>query len=455
MNSTEHTPTNSRSSSGVLGAVVAVALGCLLLAGIAVIQPFGPTNTTFERPEILVAGLALSAVLGWRLGPGVAHRGWLRAVGGGLAFGFLWPPVAMFVAMIGGIADATLRGAANPLDVGPAFVWALYGLGIAWVYGSVVAIPAGIIWAVITLAVARAGGVRVASRGRGSTARLAIGLVAIALATGTVQAANYAPRDARCLDLPGGAPTDAAFSPAGDLLAVTVQTDPNEIGTVLLLRWPSGEVITSWSAWVEDAVAVDPDGRVYWSAWVLGPFSMDGDDISNGIYSATIGSKPTWFATGDERTLNDLTWTANALRGTTPNSHRLASISLTGAHRMRTTLGREEIGAFWASADGATTVTGPSYFGSALEIRTRDGGSHSVPSGEARSVGLSGDGRTLVVASWFNGTRLIDVGTGQSRLVLNGSQTFVAVSQNGDVAWANEEQFGHARLCTSTFERLG
>ena len=54
-------------------------------------------------------GLAVVTALGWRLGLGTARAGWLRAVGGGLAFGILLPPIGLFVGLIASAADATLR----------------------------------------------------------------------------------------------------------------------------------------------------------------------------------------------------------------------------------------------------------------------------------------------------------------------------------------------------------
>jgi hypothetical protein len=182
---------------------------------------------------------------------------------------------------------------------------------------------------------------------------------------------------------------------------------------------------------------------------------MDSDDIDSGIYTAAPeASEPTWFATGDERTLNDLMWTPEALRGTTPNSHRIATISLTDGDRLETEPGRRDTGAFWSSPDGRVTVSGPGSFGTGLRITTIDGAYRLVASTDARSVALSGDRRTIIAADWFDGTRLIDVETGRSHRVLNGSQLFVAVSEHDDVAWATEEQYGHSRLCTSTIDRL-
>lgn len=115
-----------------------------------------------------------------------------------------------------------------------------------------------------------------------------------------------------------------------------------------------------------------------------------------------------------------------------------------------------EIGAFWSAADDSATVAGPGFVGSTLTVSTRETGTQLVEiNGDARSVALSADHKTIVEAGWFDGTRLIDVDTGQTHLLMRGSQVFVALSERGDLAWANDEDFGTARLCTSTLARLG
>lgn len=446
----------SRTSLRITGAAVALALGGVVVAVLGLFRPFGGGEAAlFERPDLIVTGLAIVAVLGWRLGNEAGRSGWRRALGGGLAFGLLLPPLTITVALIAEITDATLRGAASgPNEIGTAFTWFLYAVVLAWIYGSILTVPAGIIWGLVTRSLA---GIRIASRFRPSrrpTVRLLVAVLVISLSAGAAQAVAYTPRDERCLDLSRGTPTDAAFSPNGDLLAVTLETDPNQPGTVVLMHWPSGQVIASWSAWVADSVAVDPAGRVYWSAWVLG---VSTDDNGDGIYSAVAGSSPKLFATGDERELDDLTWTANGLTGTTPNSHEIAVIPLIGdGTQMDFMPSSDEVGAFWSAADGSATVAGPGYGGTSLAVTIKDGGTQLVAvNGDPRSVALSADGRTIVEAGWFDGTRLIDVATGETHLVMRGSQVFVALSERGDLAWANDEQFGTARLCTSTLARLG
>jgi hypothetical protein len=390
---TERTQTQteeSRASSGILGAVVALAPGCLLLAALALVQPFGPTAGVFERSDILLAGLAIVSALGWRLGGGTAGAGWLGAIGGGVTFGLVLPPIGLMVALISAATDAVIRGAANPMTaLGPTFAWVLYGIVVVCFYGCMFAIPAGIVWAVVTRALARHLSGFGFGRSRRPTVRLLVALMAIALTAGTSQAIAYSPRNTRCLVLPGGAPTDAAFSPAGDLLAVTMRSDPNAPGTVLLLRWPSTTVVASWTSWVDQEVAVDPAGRVYWSAWTLGDSVDEGPD---GVFSAASGSDPALFATGDESELNDLTWTTTGLWGTTPNSHRVARIPLTGGTDMDVEGSKDEVGALWMSPDGSSRIAGPGTFGMRLEVATNIGTSSIAVSGDPRSVALSSDG---------------------------------------------------------------
>ena len=436
--------------------MVAVVLVAVLLIAVAVGRPFdGNMSPLFDRPEILAAAIGLSASLGWRLGIGAAGGRWVGAFGRGLAFGFLWVPLAGLVLALAGVVDAALRRVGNPLlELGPAVIWAVYGVAIFFLYGLVVALPFGIVWALFTHLLASARIRTGRHRTIRPTTRFVVAVLAISLATGAAQAVAFAPSNARCLDLDGGSATDAAFSPAGDLLAVTLRDDPNATGTVKLLRWPSGEVIDSWSAWVDDDVAVDPMGRVFWSAWVLGLATVDAAESGDGIYVVAPGSSPSLFVTGDERPLNDLTWTQSGLRGTTPNSHRIASIDLEGDHELRTESRPDDVGAFWVSSTNDVSVVGPGYSDTHAEIRSADEIRLIDVHTDPRSLALSSDRRTLVVASWFGGTRLVDTESGAARLVLRGSQVFVALSAKGDLAWANEEQFGHGRLCTLTLAQL-
>ena len=337
--------------------------------------------------------------------------------------------------------------------------WGLFGAVYVSLYALIVAIPVGLTWSVtariLIRSAPRSDAVDVSSSGWSTVGRSCLVLVAIAFAGGAFQAATTTPAGARCLDLGAGDVTDAAFSPAGDLLAATVQTDPNEPGVVLLLRWPSAEVLGRWEEWVDRDVAVGPDGRVYWSAWVLSGVATP-DAPGDGVFVAAVGSDPTWYATGFETPLSDLTWTEGALRGTTPNSHALARIPLNGAVPSLVTDDDEMIvGTFWTSSDGTWTAAGPGWFGEDVQVSRAGQPWRTVDvETDPRSIALSQDRSTLVVASWFGGTRLVDVASGASRPVLRGSQRFVALSQEGDLAWASEEEFGQSRLCTTTLARL-
>jgi WD40 repeat protein len=285
------------------------------------------------------------------------------------------------------------------------------------------------------------------------SARFFAVLGAIALVSGATQAAELAPSTARCLNLDGGSATDAAFSPAGDLLAVILESDSNAESTITLLRWPSGDVVGTWTAWAEDAMAVDPSGRIYWSAWVLDMTDND-QGQRDGIYSVVAGSSPALFVTGDDTELNDLTWTRDGLRGTTASSHLIATIGLAGDHSMDIEPHQGELGAFWASPDNSVSAVGGVWSDHVIEIADGAGTRSIDPGTEPRSIALSPDGRTLVVASWFNGTRIVDTATGAGRLILRGSQAFVALSAAGDLAWANDEQVGQGRLCVAKLADL-
>jgi hypothetical protein len=454
VNTTLSDSSQETAPSGIAGAIVAVLLGLVVVAALYVLVPGGATGLT-DRPDVLAAGIALSAALGWRVGSGIGHGGWLSAIGRGIVFGCLWTPAVQFVFATSALVDSTIRGAGNPLvDMGPALIWALYAVVVLFLYSLLVALPVGILWGLLTRLVSRVHigtpGLRPVRR----TARLFAALGVIALVSGAGQAAATAPPNTSCLDLDGGSAMDAAFSPAGDLLAVVLQSDPNAQGTITLLHWPSGEVVESWTAWVDEDVALDPSGRIFWSAWVLGLSTYEDGQSGDGIYAVAPGSSPTLLVGGDETQLNDLTWTEAGLRGTTPNSHRVATIGVTGEHDMDITPHRGEAGAFWASPDNAVSAVGGSYGDLNVAI-TSAAGTRSIDAGaEPRSISLSPDGRSLVVASWFGGTRVVDTETGSGHPVLRGSQKFVALSAGGYLVWANDEQLGQDRLCLAKLADL-
>ena len=121
---------------------------------------------------------------------------------------------------------------------------------------------------------------------------------------------------------------------------------------------------------------------------------------------------------------------------------------------MDITTHRGETGAFWASPDSDVIAVGGSYGDQTVAI-TSAAGTRSINAGaEPRSIALSSDGRNLVVANWFGGTRVVDTETGSGRLVLRGSQKFVALSAGGYLAWANDEQVGQDRLCVAKLAEL-
>ena len=446
-------PGAAGASASLIGAVVALALGGTVV-GLLASRPFGfDSSALFEAWEILALGVACAVVLGWRLGGGAATGRWPATIGRGLLFGALWPTFFIVVAYGAAIADANLRGVSrSAAELGSTVFLLIYSVVVVSLYLAVAVIPLGLIWALGTRAlawtIARVKGTAIVGRGQASTAALLVAMLVISVSAGAAQAISYTAWGSRCLDLPDETPIDAAFSPAGDLLAVALRGNQNVPGTVLLLRWPSGQLIASWSASVDPAVAVDPGGRVYWSA-------SDGGTATAGIMTATPGSSPTWFTNANDGSLTDLTWTTTGLRGTTSDTGQVASVPLTGAHDARA-IDRDSpvSAAYWASSDGTVTATVPEWANTSVTITTA-AGSRSVALGVgARSIALSSDRGTLIVAAWSKGTWLVDVLTGAARQVLRGSQAFIALSDRGDIAWANDEAFGHGRLCTSTLTQL-
>ena len=439
-----------RLSARAVGALAASGIMAVAVAILALVRPFEiDLSRVAEQPEIVLGFIVVATGLGWWAGRIASSRGWLRAIGIGAVVGAsLWPAFVVLAILVSTI-DAALRGTAGPLEgLGVAIVWGIYGTIVLSII-SVVMVPIGIVWGMLTLVIARRLG---SGPGRRHSGRVVMGaLAAVALVGGASQAIAAQPAAATCRAMGSGAAVDAAFSPAGDLLAVATQTDPNEPGTIVLIRWPSGEEVGRWHAWVDEDLAVSPTGEVYWSAWVLGPFPMDESTVSDGIYVGRPGAEPEWFATGEESPLNDLTWTTHGLRGTTPNSHRVSVIHAGSAGPLST--GRE-VGAFWSSADASWTATGPAWEGTLVRV-AGPGTSVAVDVREdQRSIALTADRSTLVAASWFNGTRTFDVATGASRLVIRGSQRFIALSSRGVLAWANEEMVGHSRLCTASLTDL-
>lgn len=252
----------------------------------------------------------------------------------------------------------------------------------------------------------------------------------------------------RCLDLPGGSPSAASFSPAGDILAVTSRRDPTTPGTVVLFAWPSGRLLAQWSAWVDRAVAVAPDGQVYWS-------SADYASGTNGIVTARAGTQPIWFSTPNGGGMTDLTWTSGGLRGVGTTIDQVGFLPFAGDHSVVINGdSSDNVGAFWVSPDGRASAMSTFGPGETVEVTTPSG-TVSVPTGPVQSIALTADYRHLVAAEANGGLNVIEIASGLSRQLMPGSQEFVTLSQRGDIAWANDEPFGHGRLCTSTLAQLG
>lgn len=444
-----HPTSRSRSlSARVVGAAVAAAIG-LGVAAVLLHESFGG-GRALERPELVVAALVVLVGLGWGAGGAASRGGWRRAAGVGVLVGLAVVPAFTLVAVLTSVVDAVIRGAAGPLDgLAAGLVWGLFGLAFVGVILAAITVPLGFLWGLVTLALVKVGSLD--RGGRRAWGPVLVGLVAVSLIGGVVEATRVQPAAAVCRSVGEGAVVDAAFSPAGDLLAVATRADPNQPGVIVLLNWPSGDEVARWRGWLDEEVAVSPAGDVYWSGWILGLNTIDDASISEGVYVAREGVEPEWFATGFETPLNDLTWTTQGLRGTTPNSHRVESLEA-GATAARAT-GRP-VGAFWSSADAQWTATGPAWDGTPVTV-VGPGASLEVPvPGDPRSLALTANGSTLVVATWFDGTRAFDLATGSSRLVIAGSQRFIALSPLGDLAWANEEVIGHSQLCTAALADL-
>ena len=139
-----------------------------------------------------------------------------------------------------------------------------------------------------------------------------------------------------------------------------------------------------------------------------------------------------------------------ALRGMTGNSHRVVSLALDGQPDPTLAFGpgTEPVGVFWASSDGRTTATSAEWFATHVAVSRPDGSVVQVPIvDDPRSIALTPDGEALVVAGWSDGTRLVGIERQSSERLLRGSQSSIAVSRQGDLAWTNEEQVGPGQVC--------
>lgn len=445
-------PSRDRDRSWLVGAIVALAVGGAFLGVLVGFSPYGFDSTTlFDQPVYLVILMAMSAALGSRLSWRASSGGWLRAASAGVIFGLLWSPIAILVLFFAALVDASGRGIFSASTIPQDAVYLMYGMAIFSLYGAIVFVPLGLVWALTTRGihwlVGRLRRGRISS-GPAPTAGLILALLLTAAGGGAAQTLSYAPWSSRCLAIPGGTPTDAAFSPAGDLLVVAVRPDAGAVGTVLLMKWPSGRPVEQWAAIADEAVTVGPDGHVYWS-------SSDFNNEGSGIVSAVPGAAPTLLVGPDSPGLSDLTWTSAGLIGITTDTRSIARISFASSPAtLKVQPGPGEIGMLWASTDG-TDVATQGWVDSTVEI-TGPSGSASVPvKGGALSFALSGDRQTLVVAPSQGGIRVVDIATGLSRQITPGTPAFIALSDHGDLAWTNYEQFGQARLCTSTLGQLG
>lgn len=452
----EHRPGGRQIRPGFLGGAVALGLGLLVLAILALAGGSGgDAGGLGQQPIILGICLAVATTLGWRLGPMAVGGGWLRSVGSGVLFGVGWPPITTLVAYTAAAIDGSLRGVFQPggPQASPGFLvfGIAYGVGIFWIIGAAYLIPLGVIWALGTHTagrVAASGRWWLAGDSRTSAGAMFLAFLLIGALGGAAQTLTYSPWATRCLDLPGGAPSAAGFSPAGDLLAVTTHRDSTTPGTVYLLEWPSGRLLGQWAAWVDRAVAVAPDGRVYWSA-------ADYANGTNGIQTARAGSQVTWFTAPDGGGLVDMNWTTSGLRGIGTTIDELGFLPFADDHSAVINVdSSDNSGAFWVSSDGSATATSTFHPGDTVEVTTSSG-TVSIPTGPVQSIALTADRRRLVVAAAAGGLDLIDIASGHSQRLMPGSQEFVAISERDDVAWLNDEPFGPGRLCTSTLARLG
>ncbi len=454
MDVTEPRPTveAGKTTGSLIGAGVAIGLGTVILASLAIAGEWGVDfSAMLDRPDLIVISLAFSAALGWRLGARATNGNRRQTALTGVGFGVFWPPVALSAYAVAAIVDSMLRGVFQPPDIQLALIYLLYGLAILWIYGVVVSIPTGVVWAFASRAVrrvsTRAPG-RLESVGRrASTVTFLVSLLVISGLGGVAMTVRYVPWATRCLDLPGGSPAGASFSPAGDLLAVAAHPESTTAGTVILLEWPSGRLLGQWSARVDRAVAVAPDGQVYWS-------SVDDTSGTNGIMSARVGTQPIWFSAPYSGGMTDLSWTNAGLRGRGTTTDQVGSLPLVGDHSTVSYDESSYVGAVWVSPDGrgsAISTFGPDEM---VEVTTPSG-TALVVTGPVQSIALTADYHELVAAQANDGLNIIEIASGRSHQLMPGSQAFVTVSQRGDIAWANEEPFGHRHLCTSTLAQLG
>jgi hypothetical protein len=224
-----------------------------------------------------LGGLPIAILVGRALLPAARSSDWLPALGVGLAFGLIAPPLGAFEV----VAIATLPDSGSSSGFGEATLGFLFLLPIALVYSyiaAVVTIPGGLLWVVVIRALpdslleALAIGRPLDRLG----ARHVIGLAGLAWIGLMVRPyAADATDGFTCLEL-RPAPGAYAWDANGQRLAVIVQEESTMAGIGVVdaagRLAPIEQPPDTWST----LPAVAPDGTVAWVAY------QEGDDGSHG-----------------------------------------------------------------------------------------------------------------------------------------------------------------------------
>ncbi|HEY3523270.1 MAG TPA: hypothetical protein VGK63_06175 [Candidatus Limnocylindrales bacterium] len=67
---------------------------------------------------------------------------------------------------------------------------------------------------------------------------------------------------------------------------------------------------------------------------------------------------------------------------------------------------------------------------------------------------MTPDRRSVVIADWSGGTVAIELSTGARRILLAGSQRWIAVSPRGEIAWSNEADDAPGNVCIASLSHL-